>query len=1331
VKSLYRRGRAFLVALIGLGLVGPVLLAQQGTTAIEGDVTDPQGSAVVSASVKISDDSRSVTRETQTDANGHYQFLSLQPGSYVVHVEATGFRQTVTHKIDALVGTTQRVNIKLELGTVNETVTVTESAAAAINTTDATLGNAFESRQILSLPFEGRDAAGVLSLQPGVAFIPLPKDINPNVDTRNGALNGARGDQTNLTLDGVDNNTQTTGTPFQGAVRSTLDSIEEFRVTTAGDNADQGRSSGGQVALVTKSGTNNFHGSLYEQHRPTNTVANDYFNKLAELSAGLPNKPAIELRNTFGGSLGGPVLKDRLFFFYTYEGQRQSESTQVSRNVPSNTLRDGVVIYPCAPVLDNSGNIITPATQVCPGKPVTGQSGTVYQIPAGRFGVGPTEIKQMDPHCTGLGTCPQGNGPDPAVLATFKGLSAPTANVSDCNNFDGAGFNIACNSFSAPTPLRLNTNIARIDYNLNKSGTHRLFARGNYQTDKQSFAPQYAGLAPNDARRVTSRALAVGYTAVLSNTLVNSFHYGLTRQSQADQGLVTQPQTDIRFFNSVVPATSTTTAFQIPVHNWLDDISWTRGKHSLQFGTNVRLINNLRQSDTTSFNNGLVNPAYLNVSPAGSGGSLDPGAFGFPQVDPNFANVYNDAVVDLVGIVDQVTGNYNRTKTGTVLPQGAFVDRHFRSWEYDWYLQDVWHPKSNLTITAGLRYSILEPPYETNGTQAAPNISLNAFVNQRARLQAIGQTSAPAFSFDLSGQANGKAPYWPWDYKDFGPRLAIAYSPKGNDGIWKALFGGSGKTSIRAGFGIVYDHFGEALVNTFDQNGTFGLSTAISNAASIQTVDGGARYTGFHDIPASSANGVLLTPAPTGGFPASPPASTLGNPVQQISWGLNDNIKTPYSELLDLAVTRELKGGLVFQAAYVGRFAHRLLQQLDLAMPLNITDPKSKMSYFQAAKIFAQDKINGVSVANVQAIPFWENLFPAAAGTNANLCGSSGAPGNASVANPTATQSMYELFYCNSGNGTLGETNAINILDSFCFPACLNQQPGQAPAAPGHPGGPYQFYNPQFSALYAWSSAGSSNYNGAQFSLRSKPTHGVQFDFNYVYSASFDWGSDAERSVIYGGFNSSSIVNTWNPRQNYGPADFDTRHSINFNFIADAPFGKGKRFGSNWNSALDNILGGWQLSGVGRWSSGLPWSAANGAFNFPTNFQLPGDGVLIGAAPKTGVFPGTPAAPSPNVFADGVAAAAAFRLPFVGETGQRNNLRGPGFFTIDTGVNKSFRITERQNLRFSAYAYNVTNSVRFDSQNINNNVADQASFGVFSKTLTTERRMEFALRYQF
>jgi hypothetical protein len=329
-------------------VVASVVVAQQGSTSIVGDVTDAQGGAVGAAKVTAADAASGVTRTTQTNDQGHYEFLSLQPGSYIVRVEADGFRNAVTEKVEALVSSTQRVNIKLELGTVSDTVTVMESPGAAVNTTDATIGNAFDSRQILALPFEGRDAAGVLSLQPGATFIGT--NVDDNVDTRNGALNGGRSDQANITLDGVDNNDQIRGTAFQGAVRSTLDSIEEFRVTTAGDNADQGRSSGGQVALVTKSGTNSFHGSLYEQNRPTVTAANDWFNKHAQLGEGEANVAGKIIRNTFGGALGGPILKDRLFFFGTYEGQRLAEDTQVIRNVPSANLRDGVVLYPCADV---------------------------------------------------------------------------------------------------------------------------------------------------------------------------------------------------------------------------------------------------------------------------------------------------------------------------------------------------------------------------------------------------------------------------------------------------------------------------------------------------------------------------------------------------------------------------------------------------------------------------------------------------------------------------------------------------------------------------------------------------------------------------------------------------------------------------------------------------------------------------------------------------------------------------------------------------------------------------------------------------------------------
>src|SRR5580704_5085111 len=365
---------SFLVVLATASLALP----QTGTTSLRGTVTDNSGGAIAGATATLSEPAQSISRTVVTSSSGAYAFLALPPGTYVLVIEMASFRRYEHKNIELLVDVPSTVNVTLEVGSTTETVEIS-SQLETVNTTDASLGNAFDSRQILALPFEGRDAAGVLSLQPGATFIGT--NVDDNVDTRNGAINGGRSDQANITLDGVDNNDQVRGTAFQGAVRSTLDSIDEFRVTTAGDNADQGRSSGGQVALVTKSGTNTFHGSLYEQNRPTVTAANDWFNKHAQLGEGQANIPGKIIRNTFGGALGGPILKDRLFFFGTYEGQRLAEDTQVIRNVPSQNLRDGVVLYPCADVSQ------------CPGGSVQGLIGTPYTFSAGTAAVGPADIK--------------------------------------------------------------------------------------------------------------------------------------------------------------------------------------------------------------------------------------------------------------------------------------------------------------------------------------------------------------------------------------------------------------------------------------------------------------------------------------------------------------------------------------------------------------------------------------------------------------------------------------------------------------------------------------------------------------------------------------------------------------------------------------------------------------------------------------------------------------------------------------------------------------------------------------------------------------------------
>ena len=276
-------------------------------------------------------------------------------------------------------------------------------------------------------------------------------------------------------------------------------------------------------------------------------------------------------------------------------------------------------------------------------------------------------------------------------------------------------------------------------------------------------------------------------------------------------------------------------------------------------------------------------------------------------------------------------------------------------------------------------------------------------------------------------------------------------------------------------------------------------------------------------------------------------------------------------------------------------------------------------------------------------------------------------------------------------------------------------------------------------------SNGNSAYNAGQFSLRHAMTHGLQFDFNYTYSRSIDAGSNAERiNQFEGGGFASQVINSWFPKQLRAVSDFDTTHAINSNWVWELPFGSGKRFGSGMGRFLDAIVGGWTASGLFRWSSGYPFSVSSG-FGWATNFELQSAAILNGKRPETGTFTVTGATgnPQPNVFrnpgisnsTDPNAAINQFRQAFPGESGQRNELRGPGTFNIDTGLAKSWKITESQSLKFTWEMFNVTNTPRFDvgtmQLNGNNTLANGSSFGNYSSTLSNPRVMEFALRYSF
>ena len=1244
-------------------------LAQQATTSLAGVVTDPSGGVLPGAGVTITRQATGQTLSTTTDARGQYQFSQLAPGTWTVTISAKGFADQT--KVGALlVSKPATIPFTMSVQALTQTVNVS-AETETLNTTDASLGNAISNRTIQSLPMIDRNVPDLLSLQPGVLY--LGHKVDAVTDSRTGSVNGVRSDQDNITMDGLDDNDQRSGYAFTGILRETLDSIDEFRVTTGMANSDQGRSAGAQVNLVTKSGTDQFHGAAYEYNRNTNTAANNWFNKNAELAGGLPNTPGKYIRNTYGADLGGPIKKKKLFFFGNYEGSHIRENAQVQRETPTASLLTGNIIY-------QSGGVNVTQT--------------------------PKQIAATDLLCSGNGTCPWGPGVDPNILTMLK--LYPVANGGAL----GDGLNLGSYSFSSPNPQNLNTSIVRLDWD--PVPHHQLFFRGNLQDDTTDDVVQFPGQPPSFVIRDNTKGLGAGDTWELTNNLVNDFRYGYIRQGYSQAG--TDCGAYVQFFRTLSPPTAETctTIVHVPVQNFVDNVSWTHGNHSISFGGDLRLITNYSNSDATSFGYADGNIQWLNTGGAIAGqtdasgnqtGSLNPGAFGQPPVDSGDATTYSEEVGMMAGVIPFIQGQYNFTvqaggKTGTTNAEGAPVALNYYNREFEWYVQDQWKIYPNATLTFGLRQVLLQPPYETHGQQVQPTVDTHQWFENRVAGMYKGITDQPDLSFAPSGNANGKPSYWSMQKTNFAPRIALVVAP-------------DNKTSIRVGGGMYYDHFGAGIVDTFAQLGSFGLTTSITNPAGQYSVDNAPRFTTLTAVPSlSGVNIPSVIP-----YPYTPPNNV--NTGLAITWGVDSKIKTPYTIAYDFSIQREIPHGFSVEADYVGTFGRHLLQQLDLAEPLDLVDPKSGMDYFEAGKLLAQATYAGATT--VQPIPYWENMFPYLA-----------------YGGQSATQNIYTNVYqpqALSGNDSF----ALAVLDAYCDP---NQGAGGLGCGPFEDANgniTTRYYQRQFSSLYAWSSIGTSSYNALQLTARRVTNSGLAFNFSYTMSQSIDLGSDTERNNELSATGFSAIINSFNPKANRGPSDFDTRHLLTGDFVYQLPFGRGMRYGAESNGVVNALIGGWTLSGITRWSSGLPFSIAP-PLAYSTNYQFAGLAVQTGPIPihKHLVAGGLPQVfAHPNALNNGIATGFPIRYPYPGEAGTRNNLRGDGYFEQDASLSKVWKTFHDQTLRFAWEVFNVTNSSRFDTSpvsslgGLNPIVTSGAGFGIYSSELVQSRKQQFSLRYDF
>ncbi|MGB7202157.1 MAG: TonB-dependent receptor [Pyrinomonadaceae bacterium] len=1243
-------------------------IGQSGTSGVSGTVADQNGAIVPGAMVTLSNPATGFTRTATTGENGRYNFASLPPATYRIEVEAKGFKKLVNSNVQAPVSLPVVLDVTLEPGDVSVVVDVTSGGIESIvNTQDASVGNNFVPQQITELPTDLRRVNDLLALQPGV--------------TRDGYVAGGRSDQANITLDGVDINDQQTGGRAGGgdieqgsALRSTTESVEEFRITTTGANANQGRSSGAQISLVTKSGTNNFKGSVFYFNRPTKGSANRFFNNLngrfgptdalviaGTKKAGDERSPRPKLdRKVFGGTIGGPIIKDKLFFFYSFEGQDQKDEVSVNRTVPLAHLGAGTIRF----------------------------SGTGPSCVAGNCAIGLAELNAI---YSVVGINPIAR----AVLASAASRY-PSNNIGQGV---GDGINTGGFQFNAPTSTKENTHIAKFDWS--PTSSQQVFFRGNYQFDKLALTSAFPD---TPARALWSHpyGYVAGHNWNISSTKINNFRYGLTRQAFSTQGDSGSNNISFRFVFS--PSLYARTLSRVtPVHNFTDDFTWIKGNHTFQFGGNVRIIRNKRITFASAYDQAFTNPSFYDFSGAvvdeqiiNAGYTIAGGSVGSVQA----------AATALIGRYSDYAGNFTFDLDGSVLPAGTSSNRVFATEEYDSYVQDIWKIGRSLTLTLGLRYALSRPVYEANGFQVVPDTPLGDFFEARAASAARGVPLNTLINFVKGGPKNNGPGFYDMDKNNFQPRAAIAWSPDIGGKVGRFLFGKSGDSVIRGGFGISNDYFGGQLAVSFDGLSTIGFTsqTAISANTYDVTTNPAPLFTGFNQ----NIRSLPGIPAPTQRF------STPADEQTRIESSLDQTIESPKHYSWNVSYGRQLPKGMYFEASYLGRKARKLFGSRDVVALNNLVDPGGVDWYTAAKQLVAAQKA-GVPYNSIANIPYFEYFFPNAM-TVLNADFGLGATSN--------TRAIYAMF---ADNGfAIRDYTFIQLIIDDATEFGLSGNPGRFPN---------MFYHPQYGAFSAFGTFANSDYHGGTFSLRQRLGSTLSYDLNYTFSKSLDDVSGLQTDGSYGG---QFLLNPLRQRDQYALSDFDAKHVINANFLFDLPVGKGKKFFSGMNSVADAFVGGWSLRGIFRWNTGQPLSAPFDAAIWATNWNVQSNGTrrqpVVGSAVRN----------TQNFFANPQQALNSFRNALPGETGERNTFRLPGYSATDLGLSKSFKMpwNENHKFQFRWEVFNVFNQQYFLANNFT-----RASFGLpedaetataasaFGKIFTdiqgNPRRMQFGLRFSF
>jgi len=1248
-----------LIVFTGICLSIPVSLSAQGASGrVLGRVSDPTGAVLSGAKVTLTNEATNVSRNGLTNDSGDFSFVDVVPGTYTLQYELTGFKKNVQKSVIVDVNQVVTLNSTLQIGGSQETVEVT-SEAPQVDTTSTQLGAVINDRSVNELPLNTRDTYQFLQLQPGVQaqLGSSGTTFAGSDDPGSVSVNGGRTRANNFSVNGGDANDQFVNTP---TIEPTPDAVEEFRVITNTFDAEYGRNSGSVVNVITKSGTNQFHGNVYEYFRNTILDARGYPDT---------TKPQLN-QNQFGGTFGGPIRKDRTFFFLSYEGRR------IRDGVPGNLLN--------VPTAGEFGGDFSDAGGFTPGFGIsdqfvadvlngrTGCTNAILAVPTAVTPAAGVDWSSVFP----TGVIPTACQ-DP-VAANLLQKFVPAANVGSSQNQVVPVGTINADQFTF-----------RLDHTISN---HQNFTAYYYFNDNRELDPydtfEAAGANTTgfgNLNNLRYQQWNFTHTWTINNAIVNEAHFTYMREGQL--GYI-KPQTTGSLTSTCTGAAATfcftgtsdssaiTSEFGtaanlgitpglpasltgVPYVNisggasfgnnfegflpqvgnsfqWSDGLTWVKGTHTFKFGVDVRRAR-------------FDQYYYFDVN----------GEYTFDNSGPN-AIIPGDGdqyAEFLLGLADGYT-------------QGSGQREDVRSFAAYPFAQDSWKIKPNLTLNYGLRWEYSPPMTDISGHVETFRPGQNSTVypcgitNSTTYWQNLGvanptcaNTGAAPTGLVVPGDSGVPAAMTSTYYKSFAPRIGIAYSP-----------GHNGKTSIRAGWGLFYNPIEELVLAQFGAEPPFGGSSSLSDV--------------FFNTPFVN-QGEFTAPNPFGGIitptKSQPTDLSLFRPI--LLYGeFEPHLRSQYTTQYNLTIQRELSNSTMFQIGYVGSQGHRLLATHDI----NPSNPQTCLDMSNISAYYS-------NLGN-QALAAAYGCGPTVEDSDWVL------PANTIPTGYTLHMPYGSVAQYGPGNPAL---NLVG-LRPYSSPNC---NPTGAPFTAGT-GCPVDG-TPVFTDVFAEDTIANSNYNALEMMVQKRFSHGLQFQAAYTFSRSIDDGSTFEETL-----------DPFNYRASRGLSLFNSKQRFVISYDWELPVRK-------YSGFAGKVLDDWEVSGITQFQSGFPIrlnteddnELINSLFFLGT--EAPSlNGPLQILNPKTngGFYLNY------NQFSD----------PPLGQFNngtQRTLCCGPGLEDWDFSVHKKISFSENQYVQFRAEIFNVFNRTNFS--NPDGGYSDGATgFGLITSA-GDPRLLQFPLKYFF